>query len=355
MKTQRPVTVGVIGCGEVAQEHLKAWRRVDAARVMAVCDTSERRARETAAAWHIAGSYVDMGDMLASESLSVVDVCAPPQVHCPLVVEALEGGCHVIVEKPFAMSTLEAETMVTQSQRCERKLSAVHNWLYVPVMVRAMSAMRNGLLGDIVGMNVNVLLPSDDRMFADKDHWCHSIPGGVFGEMLAHPIYIVQGIAGKAALVCVHGAKQGGCAWAALDELRVVLDTGAGPASICASFNSCRHDVLVDVYGTEGMFRLDLLSDTLVHLRHRPLKVLSKGIDSLRQACQLGSSISRGAFLKGSRRWVGGIEMCQWGLVQSILDNGQPLVTPDDARDTVTLLEQVCAEIDARRWGPALP
>lgn len=349
MRETHDTAIGIVGCGEVAHQHLSAWRRVRRARIAAVCDSSEARARETAGAWKVPSYYSGLDEMLASERLTIVDVCVPPQAHCPVIGRAVQAGCHAIVEKPLAMSTEEVKTIAAHCEQSKRKLTVIHNWLYTPVMVGALSAIRGGVLGQVVSVEVQALAPPEDPMFGNSDHWCHSIPGGAFGEMLAHPIYIVQGIVGRATVVAVKAAKRGSYPWAAFDELQVMLDADGASALVCASFNAIRNDVLINVRGTKGMFSIDLLSNTLVHLRYRPLELFSKGADSLRQASQVTRSIARDALLKASGRWVGGLELSMQAFVASVLGEGEPLVSLDDAYHTVRLLEEVCQEIESQR------
>lgn len=353
MRQTHDAAIGLVGCGEVAHQHLSAWRGVRRARVAAVCDSSEDRARETAQAWKVPSYYSGLDEMLASERLTIADVCVPPQAHCPVIERAMQAGCHAIVEKPLAMSTEEVKTIAAFCEQGKRKLTVIHNWLYTPVMVRTLSAIRGGVLGRVVSVEVQALAPPEDPMFGNRDHWCHSIPGGAFGEMLAHPIYIVRGIVGEATVGTVRAAKRGSYPWAAFDELQVTLDAEGASALICASFNAIRNDVLIDIRGTEGMFSIDLLSNTLVHLKYRPLQVFNKGADSLRQASQVTRSIARDALLKASGRWVGGLELSMRAFVDSVLGEGEPLVSLDDARGTVRLLEEICQEIESLRASTA--
>ena len=345
MRTKKSLTVGIVGCGEVAQEHLGIWRKMSNARVAAVCDSNELRARETAKVWKIPSYYSDLDGMLSRQDISIVDICAPPQAHCPIILKALDAGCHVIVEKPLTMSTEEARTILSNHKRSKAKATVIHNWLYVPAMVKALSIIRKGRLGTVIGVEVKALSPPSDPMLRDKDHWCHSIAGGRLGEMLAHPIYIMQAILGPLKVHSVQAMKLGGYPWVSFDELRVVLKANKGSASIYASFNSPRCDVLIDIYGTKGILRIDLVSDTLVQLKYRPLAILSKGKDSLQQAYQLAYSIARGAFSRISGKWTGGPELCLRAFLDSVLNDKEPLVSLKEAYDTVELLEQVCEEL----------
>ncbi|MFC1902794.1 Gfo/Idh/MocA family oxidoreductase [Chloroflexota bacterium] len=188
----------------------------------------------------------------------------------------------------------------------------------------------------------------NDPMFASKEHWCHLLPGGRLGELMAHPVYIMQAILGTLKVKSVQAMKLGSHPWVSFDELRVDLEANKGSASIYASFYSSRDDILIDIYGTGGRLRIDQLSDTLVHLRYRPLAILNKGIDSLQQASQLAFSTIKGTVTKLSGRWIGGPEFCLRAFVDSVLNDKEPIVTLNQAYNTVELLDQICGEIESQ-------
>lgn len=342
------MNLAIVGLGEVAQGHLKVWRKINNIRVAAVCDSNKSRAEKTARAWGISAYSDDLGEILQGQPISMVDICTPPQAHCSLILQALEAGCHVIVEKPLTMTTDEAKTIISRQKGSQAKVTVIHNFLYVPVMRKAMSLIKEGKLGEVFGVEIKMLNTPDDPMFANKDHWCHSLPGGRFGEMLAHPIYIIQAILGQLKVNSVQAMKLGSYPWVSFDELRVNLEAGKGSASIYASFNSSRAEVIIDIYGTQGIFKIDQMSDTLVQLKYRPPAIFSKGMDSLRQAYQLAFSTARGGVTKLSGRWIGGHEFCLRAFADSVLNDKEPIVTLNQAYDTVELLEQICQEIESQ-------
>ena len=97
--------VGVVGCGFVAKKrHIPAFLRLNKdVDLCAVCDLNEAVAGAVAKEFRIPHVYSDVSEMLSKEGLDVVDVCTPPQVHALIAVEAMESGCHVLLEKPMAI------------------------------------------------------------------------------------------------------------------------------------------------------------------------------------------------------------------------------------------------------------
>jgi len=97
------VRVGLVGCGFAAELHMYAYKRVygvdvEVAAVAARGDHIVGFARKHG----IRDSHRDIRALLADADIDVVDICTPPASHASMIVAALEGGKHVICEKPFA-------------------------------------------------------------------------------------------------------------------------------------------------------------------------------------------------------------------------------------------------------------
>jgi len=72
------MNTAIIGLGEVAQEHLSIWRKIDDIRVAAVCDSDKPRAEKTARVWGIPTYSDNLGEILQEQPISIVDICTPP-------------------------------------------------------------------------------------------------------------------------------------------------------------------------------------------------------------------------------------------------------------------------------------
>src|SRR5271170_3668135 len=114
--------VGLVGAGYVSQHHLRALKRLDCVQVAALCDSIIERATKVAKQAGIARVYRSL-DELAQERLDVIHILTPPASHCALTVQALEMGCHVLVEKPMAPSSDECDRMLDAAKETGRILS----------------------------------------------------------------------------------------------------------------------------------------------------------------------------------------------------------------------------------------
>lgn len=110
-KTQTgiPVTVGVVGCGGIAQVfHLPILSRHPDVKIRALCDTDTSKATVVAEKFNIPAVYADIAEMLDKETLDVVFILTPNNLHLPMSLIALEHGAHLFLEKPAARTAEEA-------------------------------------------------------------------------------------------------------------------------------------------------------------------------------------------------------------------------------------------------------
>jgi predicted dehydrogenase len=70
------------------------------------------------------------------------------------------------------------------------KLCVCHNKLFQSMIVRAKHRIEEGRIGDLTGVDLRDSWAGDNAELLARDHWCHKLPPGPFGEMLPHPVYI---------------------------------------------------------------------------------------------------------------------------------------------------------------------
>jgi len=118
--------VGIIGCGGIANgKHMPALAKLDTIEMAAFCDIVEERAQKAAKEFGIpdAKVYTDYKELLADKSIDVVHVCTPNKSHADITVYALEAGKHVMCEKPMAKTADDARRMLEAAKRTGKKLS----------------------------------------------------------------------------------------------------------------------------------------------------------------------------------------------------------------------------------------
>ena len=346
MKLKKPLRVAIVGCGLIGQwHHIPSLLKIRNVELAAVCDNNEDLVEKVAKRFRIGKYYTDFSEMLTKEELGMVDICTPPQTHPNLSIQAMEAGCHVLVEKPMALTTKEADEMVTASKGNQVKLCVVHNKLFEPVMMKARSMVSQGGIGDLVGINIEDLLPKDVPMVVDKEHWCHKLPGGMLTEMLPHPIYLAVGFLGNLEPVAVHTRKLNDYDWIVADEVRIILEGRKGVGAITFSCSSPKDKVIVNIFGTKRNLRIDLWNSAMTEYGVGGESLPSRALENLSQSLSIltNTIFATLSVISGKFHW-GHYNLIQ-RFIESIQNDTEPPVTGEEGREVVRVLEKVTAQI----------
>lgn len=98
----KPICVGIVGSGFVAEMHMRAYRRAFGleATIKAVVSRGDH-VLEFAKRFGIPETFRDYRELLTDKTIDVVDICTPPALHAEMIVACMRAGKHVICEKPF--------------------------------------------------------------------------------------------------------------------------------------------------------------------------------------------------------------------------------------------------------------
>ena len=341
--------VGVVGVGEISVEsHLPVLKRLGSVELAAVCDRQLAVAKDVAAKFGIRRVYGDLSDMLLKEKLNVVDICTPPRTHASLSILAMEAGCHVLCEKPMATSVQEADQIVDSSRKNGVKFCVAHQNLCNPVVIKARELVASGAVGEILHVETRTYERRDSPLCQDRNHWCHKLPGGIFFEIIPHPVYLLQAFLKEPELVHVLGRKVSEREWMKNDECRVLAQGKNGLGSILCSCNSLIHGDTLDILGSELELRADLWGRTVITFEPRTPSPKSIGASNLDLSLQLfkvlGSTTS--TVIKALRGKASAHYTFISKFIDSIAENNDPPTTAEEARETVRLVEQICGQLE---------
>jgi predicted dehydrogenase len=152
-----PIRVAIVGCGRISDLHQMGYRNRTDARIVAVCDTNKVRARKKAKEWCVDKVYTDYQQLLEDKAVDLVELLTPHHMHCPMTVQAAQAGKHISVQKPMALSVLEADKMIAEAEAAGVMLRVYENFVYYPPAVRARAMIEAGEIGEVraVRMHVN--------------------------------------------------------------------------------------------------------------------------------------------------------------------------------------------------------
>ncbi|MDA8435742.1 MAG: Gfo/Idh/MocA family oxidoreductase [Actinomycetales bacterium] len=145
----RHVRVGLLGYGAIGHEHSRAVRAVEGLDLTAVCDTSAARLDAAAAVAPEIATMADGAELLARDDVDLVVVSTPPSTHATWALRAIRAGKHVLVEKPFAIRTDEADAVLAEAAAAERLAVVYQNRRFDPDHLAVRRAVQGGALGEV--------------------------------------------------------------------------------------------------------------------------------------------------------------------------------------------------------------
>jgi predicted dehydrogenase len=127
------VNVGVVGLGFMGVMHIKAYLQLRGARLVAVCDPVRQPvagvltdpggnvgdAAPVKLNMKQVTAYKNLDDLLADETVDLVDVCVPTHLHPAVATAALRSGKHVLCEKPLARTSAQAREIAAAAQNAK--------------------------------------------------------------------------------------------------------------------------------------------------------------------------------------------------------------------------------------------
>ncbi len=161
--------VGLVGCGRISGVHAQALMNQKRARLVALCDIRPEASAALAATCGGLPCYADFAEMIRAERLDAVHICLPHYLHAPVAVAAMEQGCHVLTEKPLAISLEQGRQMVEASERTGRRLGVIFQNRYNPGSRLLKEALDSGRLGKALAAKCTVTWCRDDAYYTESD------------------------------------------------------------------------------------------------------------------------------------------------------------------------------------------
>jgi predicted dehydrogenase len=169
-----PVRVGILGTGNVVRAfHLPALAGNPRAEVVAIGNHRLESMQRVARDFNISKSYTDFDLMAQDPQIDAVVNALPNYLHAPVTIKMLQGGKHVLCEKPMAMTALEAQAMVGAADAARRNLMIAHVWRSNPEVQWLRDVVRAGTLGTIFKVKAHAIVagrgPALDSWFVRRE------------------------------------------------------------------------------------------------------------------------------------------------------------------------------------------
>jgi len=191
----KKLRIGLVGAGNIARVHLEAYKNVENAEIVALCDINPETLAETAKMFGIEKTYTDEAEMLKNEELDACDVAVWNCNHASCSIMALNAGKHVLCEKPMATNAKEAQEMIDAAKNNNKLLMIGFVLRFGDEAKIAKDFIDNGYLGDIYYSKATYLRRhgAPGGWFTDKSRSA----GGPVIDLGVHVIDLTRYLMGK--------------------------------------------------------------------------------------------------------------------------------------------------------------
>jgi predicted dehydrogenase len=149
------VRIGVAGLGYWGPNVARNIADLERSQVTWLCDRSQEALDKVGKRYPWARTTSCYEEMLADPELDAVAVVTPVSTHFQLAAEALSAGKHVLVEKPLAASSSQAQELIQLAEERDLVLLPGHTFLYSPPVVKIRSLLDANELGDIYCLSLS--------------------------------------------------------------------------------------------------------------------------------------------------------------------------------------------------------
>jgi scyllo-inositol 2-dehydrogenase (NADP+) len=180
---ERPVNVAMIGYGAIGFEHGTAISNVAGLSYALVCDRNEERLQLARQAFPGVRTCTDLAQVMEDPDIDLVIVSTPPNTHATISMQMLRAGKHVVTEKPFCLTTAEADAMIQLAQEQHRALTIYQCRRWDPDYLAIQQVLKRDTIGPVFHIETFI-----GGYTHPCDYW-HShepVSGGVFYDWGSH-------------------------------------------------------------------------------------------------------------------------------------------------------------------------
>ena len=326
---KHPHRIGLIGCGGISGAHLEAYRD-GGFEVVALADkTLEKAERRRDEYFPNARVTDEPSELIADDSLEVLDITPHPEDRVPLMRAAIQAGKHVLSQKPFVIDLDVGRELCDLADAKGVKIAVNQNGRWAPHLAYMREAARAGVIGEVVSAHVGI-------------HWDHTWTAGTPFENIENLVLYDFGIHWFDFVSSLIGARatrvQASRAFASAQTMRIPMLA----------------QVLVEFEGGQASLVFD------AHLRHGPLdhtyvggtqgSLVSSGPNLGEQHVTLHTADGVATPALEGKWFNDGFRGAMGELLVAIEEHRQPL---NNARDNLRSLELCFAAIAASVDGVA--
>ena len=198
MKMNKKINFGVVGIGHIGRKHLSCINNNKLCQLIAICDKlsfDKIEGIEIEAHKDIFFNSID--SLLNNPTIDVVSICTPNFLHAPMALKCLNSRKHVIIEKPMALSTVDAQSIMKKSKEVGRHVFCVMQNRFSPTISWLKDIIKEEALGKINFVQVNCFWNRNLSYYNSSDwHGRCDLDGGPLYTQFSHFIDIIYWLFG---------------------------------------------------------------------------------------------------------------------------------------------------------------
>ncbi|MBC04236.1 MAG: oxidoreductase [Phycisphaerae bacterium] len=193
----RPVRIGVVGCGRISRNHFRAIAELsEDLELVGACDSEPSRLDQDFIP-NDTPRFGRLDEMLGSARPDLVAVCSPSGIHARQTIEIARSDAHVLTEKPMATRWQDGLRMVDACDEAGVRLFVVKQNRFNATLQLLRRAIEEQRFGRIHMANVNVFWTRPQEYY-DTDAWrgTWELDGGAFMNQASHYIDLLDWLIG---------------------------------------------------------------------------------------------------------------------------------------------------------------
>jgi predicted dehydrogenase len=252
---------GIIGCGSVAVEHIKAFQKDTRSEVRALVDPNPVKAEKYRDRFSLKCTIeTDASKMFEQKDVDIVAVCTPHNTHTQYVVAAAEARKHIIIEKPVAITIedMHKQRQAVEKNKVKTLVSFVLHWN--PLLMTIDHLIEQGAFGNIFMIEVDYMhriwMTPEEKWYGSKEKSGTAILTGG-----CHAIDALRWFArSDAEQVCAYQVKtENPIEYPGTISVNVKFKDGKIGRSTTTFDAQMPYRFNIGIYGTEGSLRNDEL------------------------------------------------------------------------------------------------
>jgi predicted dehydrogenase len=357
------IKVAIIGCGKIADSHADQIQRIVECEIVGACDLEELMAIQLSERYKIKQYFSDAKRMIEVTKPNIVHITTPPQSHFELGKLCLESGCHVYMEKPFAINTEEAVKLVNLAIEKNLKITVGHDAAFSHAERRMRELIKRGYLGGApVHMESYYCYDLNDAyakaLMEDKNHWVRKLPGKLLHNIISHGICkIAEHLTGDHPTVIAHGFISPPLRRVIeneiIDELRVIInerDCMTAYFTFSSQMKPTLHQFRI--YGPKNAIIVDHNHQTCIKMQGTKYKsYLDKFIPPMILAKQYAANAMNNVnhFLKKDFHMKSGMQFLMESFYHSVIHDTQPPISYREIILTARIMDSIFKQIHCEK------